>query len=66
MGTYSSGVNYGAVGWVKRNSLRWFGQVERKKSAEIVEEVHLSESVNPNNRGRPLGRWKDKLKEYKC
>ncbi len=26
----------------------------------------MSESVDPDSRGRPLGRWKDRLKEYMC
>ncbi len=24
------------------------------------------EIVGPNSRGRPLGRWKDRVKEYMC
>ncbi len=26
----------------------------------------MSKSVGPSNRGRPLGRWKDRIKEYMC
>ncbi len=27
-------------------------------------EESVSESVDPNSRGRPLGRWRDRVKEY--
>ncbi len=26
----------------------------------------MCEIVDPNSRGRPLGRWKDRIKEYMC
>ncbi len=28
--------------------------------------VYVSETVGPNSRGRPLGRKKDRIKEYMC
>jgi len=28
--------------------------------------VYVSEIEGPSRRGRPLGRWKDKVKEYMC
>ncbi len=31
---------------------------------EFVKRVHLSSGEGTNRRGRPLGRWKDKVKEY--
>ncbi len=58
MGSQANGV----VAWVKRNTLRWFGHIERMGSEEFVKKV--SESVGPNSRGRPLGRWRDRVKEY--
>ncbi len=36
------------------------------ESEEFVKKVYMSETVGPNSRGRPLGRWKDKVKEYMC
>ncbi len=57
-------VNCGVVEWVKRSLLRWFGHIERMGSEEFVKKV--CESVGPDSRGRPLGRWKDRLKEYIC
>ncbi len=66
MGSNANGVNCGVVEWVKRNTLRWFGHIERMGSEEFVNKVYMSESVGPNSRGRPPGRWKDRVKEYMC
>ncbi len=66
MGTYTVGVNCGVVEWAKRNTLRWFGYIESMKSEELVEKVHVCEIVGSSRRGRPLGRWKDRVKEYMC
>ncbi len=33
---------------------------------EFVKKVYMSESVGPNSRGMPLGRWRDGVKEYMC
>ncbi len=52
--------------WVKRNTLRWFGHIERMGSEEFAKKVYVSESVGPNSRGRPLVRWRDRVKEYMC
>ncbi len=35
-------------------------------SEECVEKVYMSESVGPNSRGRPPGRWRDRVKECMC
>ncbi len=40
--------------------------MEKIKSEEIVKEVYVSESEGSNLRRRPLGKWRDKVKEYKC
>ncbi len=50
--------------WLKRNTLRWFGHTERMKSEEFVKKVYVSEIKGPGRRGRSLGRWKDRIKEY--
>ncbi len=63
-GSRANGVNCGVVEWVKRNTLRWFGHIERKGSEEFVKKVYMSESVGPNSRGRSPGRWRDRIKEY--
>ncbi len=46
--------------WVKRSTLRWFGHIERI----FVKKVYRSSVEGLNRRGRPLGRWEDKVKEY--
>ncbi len=42
---------------------RWFGHIERMENAQFVK-VYLGGAEGPNRRGRPLGRWKDRVKEY--
>ncbi len=32
----------------------------------FVKEVYVSETVGPNRGERPLGRWRDRVKEYMC
>ncbi len=53
----------GVVEWVKRNTLRWFGHIERMNSEEFVKKVYVSEIEGHSRRGRPLGRWWNELKE---
>ncbi len=31
-----------------------------------MKKVYVNESVRPNNGGRLLGRWRDRVKEYMC
>ncbi len=52
------------VEWVRSSTLRWFGHVEKMKNKEFVNKVYLSSVEGPNRRGRPLGRWEDRVKEY--
>ncbi len=63
MGSRANGVTCGVVEWVKRNTLRWFGHTDRMGN-KFVKKVYMSESVGPNSRGRPLGRWRDRVKQY--
>ncbi len=50
---------------MKRSTLRWFGHIERMGNEEFVK-VYLSSVEGTNRRGRPLGRWEDKVWEYVC
>ncbi len=60
-------VNCGVVAWIRRNSLRWFGHIERMESEEFVKKVYVSGGVGPNSRrGRPPGRRRDRVKKYMC
>ncbi len=49
---------------MKRSTLRLFGHTERMGSDEFVKRVYLSSVEGRNRRGRPLERWKDRVKEY--
>ncbi len=64
MRRHGSGIACGVVDWVKRSTLRWFGHTERKENEEFVKKMYLSSVEGPNRRGRPLGRWDDRVKEY--
>ncbi len=65
-GSQANGVNFGVEEWAKRNTLRWFGHIERMGSEGFVKKVYMSESVDSNSRGRPLRRWRNRVKEYIC
>ncbi len=52
------------VKWVKRSTLRWFGRIERMGNEEFVKKVYSSSVEGTNRRGKPLGRWEDKVKKY--
>ncbi len=53
----------GVIEWVKRSTLRWFGHIERMENDGFVKKVYLSSDEDTNRRGRPLGRWEDRVKE---
>ncbi len=59
-----SGVRCGVEERVKRSTLRWFGQIERMGNDEFVKKVYLASVEGVNRKGRPLGRWEDRVKEY--
>ena len=63
MSPCANGVQCGVVEWVKRDALRWLGHIERMKNEEFVKKVYMSKLEGVNRRGRPLGRWKDRVKE---
>ncbi len=52
----ANGMNYGVVTWVKGNTLKGFGHIERMESVEFVKKVYESELESPNRRGGPLER----------
>ncbi len=53
----------GVVEWVTRRTLRWFGHIERMGNEEFVKKVYRSSAEGTNRRGRPLGRWEDRVRE---
>ncbi len=64
MGACASGVMCGVVEWMKKKYNEVVGHTERINSSEFVKKVYVSEIEHPGRRGRPLGKWKDKIKEY--
>ena len=66
IGNQANGVSCGVVECVKRNTLRWFGHIEGMRNEEFVNKVYMIESVGPDSRGRPPGRWRDRVREYMC
>ncbi len=62
MASQANGVNCGVAEWVKK---KYFEMVWMyREDGESVKKVHVSESVGPSSRGRPPGRWRDRVKEY--
>ncbi len=61
---HGSGLGCGVVEWVKRSTLILFGHIERMGKEEFVKKVYLCSAEGTNRRGRLLGRWKDRVKEY--
>ncbi len=59
-----SGVGCDVVEWVKRSTLRWIGNIERMENDEFIRKVYLSSVESSSRKGRPLGRWEDRVKEY--
>ncbi len=61
---HGSGVGCSVVDWVKRSTLRWSGHIERMENEEFVKKVYLGSVEGPKRKGKPLGRWGDRVKEY--
>ena len=41
IGPCANGVKCGVVEWMKQNTLKWFGHMERKRVEEIVKKVYV-------------------------
>ncbi len=39
-------------------------EIEMMENEELVKKVYRSSVEGPKRKGRPLGRWKDRVKEY--
>ncbi len=59
-----SGVGCSVVEWVTRSTCRWFGHIERMDNEEFFMKVYLSSVEGTNRKGRPLGQWEHRVKEY--
>ncbi len=49
---------------VKRQTLKWFGHVERLEESKMAKRVYVSEIDGGNGRGRPPVKWRDRVQEY--
>ena len=58
------GINCGIIEWVKRNTLRWFGHVERMQVGELAKRIYTSEVEGTGIRGRPPASWKCVVDKY--
>ena len=58
------GINCGVVEWVKRNTLRWFGHIERMEKEELTRRVYDSEVEGGDVRGRPPVKWLNRVEGY--
>ncbi len=54
----------GVVEEVKQQTLKWFGHVERMEEGKMTKRVHVSEIEGGSIRGRPPGKWRDRVEEY--
>ncbi len=58
------GKKCGVVEEVKRQTLKWFGHMERMEEGKMTRRVYMSEIAEGNVRGRPPVMWRDRLQEY--
>ncbi len=49
---------------VKRQTLKWFGHMERMKESKRTSRVYVSDIEGGNGRGRPPVKWRDRVQEY--
>ena len=55
------------IGHSSRECMLWKLLSERnmwKKSEDFVQKLYVSKTEDPRRRGRPVVRWKDRVKEY--
>ncbi len=64
MSSKGEGMKRGVVEGVKRNTVRWFGHVERTAENVMTKRVYVSMVNVVGARGRPPVKWGDKILEY--
>lgn len=50
--------------WVKRNTSKWFGYVERVHDYRVVNEIYKSKIKGNGVKGTQLASWEEKVREY--
>ena len=59
MGPSVHRVKCGVVEWMKRNTVRWFGRMERTMSEEFVRKVYVTKTECPGKRLSSVVKEKD-------
>ncbi len=49
---------------MKRQTLKWFGNVEGMEEGKMAKRVYVGEIEGGNVRGRPPVKWRDRVQEY--
>ncbi len=55
------GKKCGVVEEEKRQTLKWFGHMERMEESKMTRRVYVSEIEGGNVRGRPPVKWRDRV-----
>ncbi len=58
------GKKCGVVEEIKRQTLKWFGHMERMEEGKMTRRVYMSEIVGGIGRGRPPVKWRDRVQVY--
>ncbi len=58
------GKKCGVVEEVKRQTLKWFGHMERMEESKMTRRMYVSEIEEGNVRGQPPVKWRDRVQEY--
>ncbi len=58
------GKKWGGVEEVTRQTLKWFGHMERMEEGKMTRRVYMSGIEGGNVRGRPPVNWRDRVQEY--
>ena len=64
MSSKGEGVKCGVVEWVKRNTLRWFGHIERMDESVMTKKVYKSIIEDVGIKGQPPMKWEDRVHQY--
>ena len=61
MSSKGEGMKCGVVELVKRNTLRWFGHIERMDESVMTKRLYKSSIEGVGVRGRPPVKWEDRV-----
>ncbi len=49
---------------MKKQTLKWFGHIERMEEGKLTRRVYMIEIEGGNVKGRPPVKWRDRVQEY--